>query len=173
MPPVRFVNLTILSIVILCCFAATGLAQTSESGIAPSLPHATTASYYYIGKPGELTMQVNLWGFVKNPGRYEVPSSTDLIQLISYAGGPILDATMDDVRVTRVVKKDSAFTRGEYRVNLADLYRVDPNKLVLYPGDTIFIDHSSWVSVRDALIVITAAAIVTSAVAQVINVTTK
>jgi protein involved in polysaccharide export with SLBB domain len=34
-------------------------------------------------------MQVNIWGFVKNPGRYEVPSSTDLIQLISFAGGPV------------------------------------------------------------------------------------
>lgn len=173
MPPIRLMHLVVFSVIALCLFPASGSGQTSESGIAPALPHSTTASYYYIGKPGELTMQVNLWGFVKNPGRYEVPSSTDLVQLISYAGGPILDAIMDDVRVTRVVKRDSALTRGEYRVNLEDLYKVDPNKLVLYPGDTIFIDHSSWISVRDALIVITAAAVVTSAVAQVINVTTK
>ncbi len=147
------------------------LGQTSESGIGPTLPRSTTASYYYIGKPGELTMQVNLWGYVKNPGRYEVPSSTDLVQLVSYAGGPTQDALMDQVKVTRIVKKDTSVTRGEYIVNLQDLYAVDPNKLVLYPGDTIYIEHSGWINVRDAFLIITTAAVVTSAVAQVINAT--
>ncbi|MFN0157971.1 MAG: SLBB domain-containing protein [Bacteroidota bacterium] len=148
-------------------------AQTSESGLGSVLPRAATASYYYIGKPGELTMQVNLWGFVKNPGRYEVPSSTDLVQLVSYAGGPVQGADMDDVRITRFNRTDSLLTRGEYSVNLAELYRVDPAKLVLRPGDTVFIDHSNWLTVRDVFSVITTAAIITSAVAQIINVTNR
>ncbi len=156
---------------VLTCFGSFGYSQSGESGIGPTLPRSTTASYYYIGKPGELTMQVNLWGYVKNPGRYEVPSSTDLVQLVSYAGGPTGDALMDQVKVTRIVRKDSAVTRGEYLVNLEDLYTVDPNKLVLYPGDTIFIDHSGWMNTRDALLIITTAALVTSAIAQVINAT--
>ena len=66
-------------------FSVEASAQATQSGLAPMLPSASAASYYYIAKPGELTIQVNVWGFVKNPGRYEVASSTDLIQLISFA----------------------------------------------------------------------------------------
>lgn len=147
------------------------MSQTTESGIGPALPRGSAASYYYIGKPGELTMHVNLWGFVKNPGRYEVPSSTDLIQLVSFAGGPVQGAKMDKVRITRFIKRENAVERSEYVVDLEDLYRVDQAKLVLYPGDTIFIDHTSWLTIRDAFTVISTAAIITSAVVNIIRVT--
>lgn len=152
-------------------FAGPTLAQTTESGIGPTLPNRAAASYYYIGKPGELTMHVNLWGFVKNPGRYEVPSSTDLVQLVSYAGGPMQGADLADVRVTRFIKRETAIERSEYSVDLQDLYKVDPSKLILYPGDTIFIDHTSWLTIRDAFTVISTAAIITSAVVNLIRVT--
>lgn len=146
-------------------------AQTTESGLAPSFARGSAASYYYIGKPGELTMQVNLWGAVKSPGRYEVPSGTDLVQLLSYAGGPLEAASMDDIKVTRVTKKDGGVTRGEYEVDLEDLRNVDPAKLVLNPGDTIFIDYSSWSTVRDVFIVVGVIATVTAATTNVIRVT--
>lgn len=152
-------------------FSTQTFSQTTESGIGPTLPRGGAASYYYIGKPGELTMHVNLWGFVKNPGRYEVPSSTDLIQLVSFAGGPLQGADMAGVRVTRFVRKDGGLERSEYIVNLEDLKRVDQTKLVLYPGDTIFIDHTSWLTIRDAFTVISTAAILTSAVVNLIRVT--
>lgn len=155
-------------------FCVPSFAQLSESGLAPTtLPNASTASYYYIAKPGELTMQVNVWGFVRNPGRYEVPSSTDLIQLLSLAGGPSVGADLDDVKVTRFVRSDTVVSRSEYRVNLKELYKVDQGKLVIYPGDTVFLDHSSWLTIRDMFSVITTAAIITSAVAQVINITRR
>jgi hypothetical protein len=145
------------------------MAQTSESGLAPTLSRGSAASYYYIGKPGELTMTVNLWGAVKTPGRYEVPSSTDLVQLLSYAGGPLEIASRDDIKVTRLVKKDGGITRGEYFVDLEDLSNVDPGKLTLYPGDTIFIDYSSWSAWRDAFIVVGVLATVTIATTSVIR----
>jgi predicted ThiF/HesA family dinucleotide-utilizing enzyme len=113
-------------------------------------------------------MQVNIWGFVRNPGRYEVPTTTDLVKLLSYAGGPEQDAVLDNVKVTRSVTRISGGQPGEYYVNLEDLSEVNPSDLVLYPDDTIFIDHSSWINIRDVFVVLTTAAIVTSAVAQVI-----
>jgi len=143
-------------------------AQTSQSGLAPTLPSASAASFYYISKPGELTMQINIWGSIHNPGRYEVPSSTDLIQLVSYAGGPNSDAQLDHVRVTRFKKKDGKIDKEQYFLNLEDLYNIDQSKLVLYPGDTIFIDHSSWATFRDVLTVVTTAAIITTAVANIV-----
>lgn len=143
--------------------------QSTESGLAPSLSRGSAASYYYIGKPGELTMNVNLWGAVKNPGRYEVPSSTDLVQLLSFAGGPLELASLDDIKITRVIKKDGGVTRSEYRVDLDNLQEVDPGKLVLNPGDTIYIDYSSWNTARDIFIVVGVLATVTAAVTGVIR----
>ena len=140
-------------------------AQTGQGGLAPALGSA--ASYYYVSKPGELTMQVNIWGSVRNPGRYEVPTSTDLIQLVSFAGGPNQGADMSDVRVSRFGSKDGGIARHRVSVNLDDLPDVELAKLTLYPGDTIFIDETGWSTFRDVFTVVTAAAIVTSAIAQV------
>ncbi|GJQ22208.1 MAG: hypothetical protein HBSIN02_25630 [Bacteroidia bacterium] len=39
---------------------------------------------------------------------------------------------------------------------------------VLYPGDTVFIDHSPWLTVRDVFSVVTTAAVITSAIAQIL-----
>jgi hypothetical protein len=149
-------------------FSVHTFAQTSQSGLAPTLPSASAASYYYIAKPGELTMQVNLWGFVKNPGRYEVPSSTDLIQLISFAGGPVQYAKLDEVKLTRLILNDSTGRKREIVFDLEHLDKLDQSSLALYPGDTIFIDHTGWLTLRDVFSFVTTAAVITSAIAQVI-----
>jgi len=159
---------------ILVAFLTTSLySQSVQSGLAPPLPTASAASYYYIAKPGELTMQVNVWGFVRNPGRYEVTSSTDLIQLLSFAGGPIEYAKLDEVKITRIVRNDSLVTKREIVLDLERLDKIEDSKLVLNPGDTIFIGHTSWLTIRDAFSVITTAAIITSAIAQIISVTNR
>ncbi len=157
--------------ILLAVGGSTASAQLVTGGLAPTLPSASAASYYYVSKPGELTMQVNIWGYVHNPGRYEVPTSTDLIQLVSYAGGPIADAQMDEVKVTRFLKRETGISRGEFFVNLNELSKVEQAKLTLYPGDTIYIDHTGWMSVRDAFAVFGSVAIMVTAVAQVIQVT--
>jgi protein involved in polysaccharide export with SLBB domain len=146
------------------------LSQVSSGGLGPALS-TSAASYYFVSKPGELTMQVNIWGYVRNPGRYEIPTSTDIVQLVSFAGGPIQDAKLDEVKVTRFLRRETGISRGEFFVNLEDLSRVDTAKLILYPGDTIFIDHTGWVSLRDLIGVVTVVAVITSAVAQVVLVT--
>lgn len=142
--------------------------QDLQSGLAPAFPSASAAAYYYIAKPGELTMQVNVWGFVGKPGRYEVPTSTDLIQLISYAGGPLQHADLDEVRITRLIRTDSGTTRQELIVNLENITERANSDFVLYPGDTVFIDHTPWLTVRDVFSVVTTAAVITSAIAQIL-----
>ncbi len=112
-------------------------------------------------------MQVNLWGFVKNPGRYEVPSSTDLIQLLSYAGGPVQYAKLDKVQLMRLEGSDSLARRTLILIDLEKLDRVEPTLLALRPGDTVFIDHTSWLTLRDIFSVVTTAAVITSAIAQI------
>jgi hypothetical protein len=163
----NLIHASVVGLLLLLC-GTEGEAQLTSGGLASGIPSASAASYFYVSKPGELTMQVNVWGYVHNPGRYEVPTSTDLIQLLSFAGGPIQDAKLDEVKVTRFLKRDTGISRGEFFVNLEDLSRVDQAKLVLYPGDTIFMDHTAWVSLRDVFTVIATLAVVTTAVSQVI-----
>jgi hypothetical protein len=141
-------------------------AQISTGTLGQDILRPSSASYYFIAKPSELSMQVNIWGFVENPGRYEVPTSTDLVRLLSYAGGPTQDGILDNVKVTRGTYR--AGGRQEFEVDLEDLASADPEDLILYPDDTIYVDHTSWLNVRDLFTVVTVLAIVTGSVAQVI-----
>ncbi|GEM_PF-641814 len=62
-----------------------------------------TASYYSYSEPGDITIQVNVWGTVRNPGLYEVPEGTRLSELFSLAGGPTLnERRRNEVRNIRV-----------------------------------------------------------------------
>ena len=66
-------------------------AQSTDGGVGQrEATRSNIAAYYYYAEPGDLTMQVNVWGTVRYPGRYEVKNGTDLGQLLSYAGGPQL-----------------------------------------------------------------------------------
>lgn len=47
-----------------------------------------TAAYYNYSDPGDVTIQVHVWGSMRFPGLYEVPRDTRLSELISLAGGP-------------------------------------------------------------------------------------
>jgi hypothetical protein len=61
--------------------------------------------------------------------------------------------------------------RCDILVDLTDSEEMTANNLTLRPGDTIFLDHTSWVTIRDVFSVVTTAAIITTAIAQMIIVT--
>lgn len=152
-----------------CLVVSIGRAQVSERGVSTTQPSTATPAFFSIAKPGELTMQVNVWGMVNHPGRYEISITTDLLQLISLAGGPAPDADIDAVKITRFLKTESGITRGEYTVDLSDLYRVNESSLVLQPGDTITMDRTSWVAIRDIVGIVTSVAVITATVTTVLN----
>jgi NADH:ubiquinone oxidoreductase subunit F (NADH-binding) len=142
-------------------------AQLQQNGSITNLPVYSQAAYYNTAKPGDVMMQVNIWGFVTKPGRYEVPATTDLIQLISFAGGPQLYSRMEKVKITRFEKIDTVIVMKEFFVNLSDASKVNPASLKLCQGDVIEIDHTTWIEWKDIFPVVTAAAVVTSAIVQV------
>jgi hypothetical protein len=156
--------LAVAMLAVLMCCGQQAMAQL-EMGATHS--GASSAAYYYISKPGEITMSINLWGFVRNPGRYEVPISTDLVQLLSYAGGPLADADLGSVRIARVVRGVDAIRTVEFTVNLNHLDRLDDKARKMEPGDTIFIERTA-LSVADFFNIITTTAVVTAAIANVL-----
>jgi len=61
--------------------------------------------FYDYSDPKSVNFTVSVWGYVKFPGRYLVPISTSVADLLSYAGGPSTDAELEDLRIYR--KDDS------------------------------------------------------------------
>lgn len=156
-------------LVILACTATvTGAAFAQiETNLGVSKSGASSAAYYFISKPGEITMSINLWGYVRNPGRYEVPISTDIVQLLSYAGGPLADADLAAVKISRVVRRDDGIRTVEFTVNLRHLDKLDDKARGLEPGDTIFVDSPSF-AWRDVFNILTTVAIILASIANAV-----
>lgn len=142
-----------------------------NSSIGSITPVTQPAAYYYTAKPGEITMSVNLWGQALRPGRYEVASNTNIVQLLSFAGGPQPTANMEEVKIVRIEKENDKDVLKEIVVDLENIKTADP--IILKPGDTIIIKPTFWSEVKDAFGAISVAATVTIAISQLINVTKK
>ena len=57
---------------------------------------------YDYSNPSSVNIKVQLWGYVRFPGYYIVPAGISINELISFAGGPNADASLDDIRVTKI-----------------------------------------------------------------------
>jgi len=163
----------ITSAAVLAGLCPAALAQNTGNPFTSPPPQASQPSYYYIAKPGELTMQVNLWGDVQKPGRYEVPVNTDLVQLLSLAGGPTREADLSEVVISRISKASPVPVKQQVKVNLEDFFKTDEAKLALQPGDAIYVNYVTRLNIRDVITVVSAVALVTAAVAQVMYISKR
>jgi len=96
------------------------------------------AKYYIsLGPEDELMMKINVWGNVAKPGQYLVPSGTDLIALLSYAGGPTESARISDVRIVRATGKEHTILS----VDIKRYLKTGDASLIptLMPGDTVIV----------------------------------
>ncbi|NLT49320.1 MAG: hypothetical protein GXX85_00185 [Ignavibacteria bacterium] len=124
------------------------------------------ASYKVVNLTGEVTKKINIWGHVIHPGRYEVPISTNLVDLVTYTGGPREYALMDDIKIYRV---DEYGKKSILTVDLEDPSETSEAELVLYDGDTIYIDYSSILSWRDIFSIISGPLAVLASLALIID----
>jgi hypothetical protein len=60
-----------------------------------------TAALYDLSNPLGVNIEVNIWGFIRFPGRYIVPVKTTFMDLMSYAGGPLSSSNLKDIRIIR------------------------------------------------------------------------
>jgi hypothetical protein len=90
------------------------------------------------------------------------------VQLISFAGGPLGDAKISAVKVTRIERRDGEIKKVEFTLNLERLDKLDSQTLSLRPGDTIYIERIpfGW---PDFVNLLTAASTVAIAVATIIS----
>ena len=125
------------------------------------------AAYYNYGEPGDVTILVSVWGTVRNPGLYEIPTETTLSVLFSLAGGPQVavrrkqDRRTVTARLLRGPAQDIAF-ETEMQNEILSL-SPDP---VLVAGDVLTVDtvERAGLTWRDVFPVVAAVASVTLAV---------
>ena len=132
-------------------------AQPQTAAISPS-PNMSRAAQYYIGDSNELLMRVNIWGRVQKPGQYFVPSTTDLITLISAAGGPADKSRLDNIKIVRSGEGGSQVIEVDVKKYLktGDLREIP----TLKPEDTVIVSGSMWYLVSQAVSLVAQFAIV-------------
>jgi hypothetical protein len=101
------------------------------------------ASDYYFapGTDNRLLMKVNVWGEVFKPGTMEVPDKTDLLSLLSFAGGPTENAKLTKVKIVRNNSENKVLT-----VNIKECMRQGKieDLPIIKPGDTVIVPRSSF-----------------------------
>ncbi|MFQ5707393.1 MAG: SLBB domain-containing protein [bacterium] len=110
------------------------------------------ASQYYLGSKDEILIKVNVWGFVQKPGQYLVPRHTDLISLISFAGGPRDGANLKHVHIIRDVEVRNGKAGKNRRRRKPPIYTVNVKRYIktgrpgiiptLEGGDTVLISQT-------------------------------
>lgn len=124
----------------------------------PKSQQLSRAAQYYIGDEGELLIKVNVWGRVRQPGQYFVPSNTDLITLISVAGGPAEKSRLDNVRIVRNTASGSEIII----VNIKKYIKTGDQRLIplLEPEDTVIMSGSIWYVLSNVVTVVAQLAVV-------------
>ncbi len=152
----------------LMCFFSTIWAQT-----APSVPGAPTSSaYVYSGTSGtddQLKIYTYIWGQVRSPGLYLVPDNTDLLTLISLAGGPNEDAKLTRIRIVR------STPAGEdiIWVDLKEYIETANKELIpiMKPGDTVVVAGSTFYAFSRVTNFLSQVVIVLSVYNTIVNIT--
>ncbi len=94
-------------------------------------------------KPDEINMRVLVWGNVAFPGEYVIPSTSNLNELLSLAGGPTDDAEIDELRIYRLgpdsVQKMIKFSYNDLLWNdkltkPLKIPQLKPSDVLLIPG---------------------------------------
>lgn len=101
------------------------------------------AEYIFRSSPKETLIGVQLLGAVKNPGIYYIPPSTDLLKLLTLAGGDS-DADLSEV----IVRKTDPAQTGVYELDIKKLMKTtDAKPFKLAQDDFVYIPRKEpWIS---------------------------
>jgi hypothetical protein len=101
------------------------------------------AAQYYIGSKDQVLMAVNVWGFVIKPGQYMVPYNTDLVSLLSFAGGPREEAKIKNIRIIRIAENQD---EPVLIVDVKEFLKTGDSalNLMLKPGDTVVVSGTTF-----------------------------
>lgn len=144
----RFIS-TFLTALLLLSFTSQAVLAQSDLNVGPAsykipqVKRVGEGSKFYLNEANELLIRVNIWGRVQRPGQYYVPAETDLVSLMSLAGGPSARSRLSDVKV---VREDEQGQQDVLRVDVRRFIKTGDKRLIpfLKPEDTIVVHGSGW-----------------------------
>ncbi|MCA9782544.1 MAG: SLBB domain-containing protein [Calditrichaeota bacterium] len=130
--------------------------------VMSAMPDTDRAAQYYLGERNAIHITVNVWGQVRLPGQYHIPSGTDLLTLVSAAGGPTENSRLDNVRVVRRFNQREEILEVDVRryLKTGDVSLIPE----LNPGDTILVSGSVFNLLTKVVNVVGQAAIFLNAI---------
>jgi len=124
---------------------------------------------YILGEERRLEMVVHVLGEVQRPGEYRVADDTDVLELISKAGGGSQFANLSGIMITRLNPQPASYeiaqggTNGDLhpserliRVNVDEILKGKSTTPVpiLQPGDVVSVPRNGWFKWRTAAAVL-------------------
>jgi hypothetical protein len=133
--------------------AATSLGDLGSVGDIKTPQQAS--EYIFRSAPKESLISVQLLGAVQKPGIYYIPSNTDLLKLLTLAGGSSTSGDFSEVMVRKTEPEQWAHIQSKALDEHRGTYEVDVKKLIeLGGGGTLRMAHDDLVYVpsRESLV---------------------
>jgi hypothetical protein len=96
-------------------------------------------------------IKVNIWGAVNKPGIHFVPPKTNLINLLSYAGGPKDNSNIEEVTLRRQLKNREEILTLNLKTILEgddrNYYILEPDDIIMIPSVEPAISNNTLMSV--------------------------
>lgn len=132
-------------------------AQSADFGLLGDIkPPQQSAEYIFRSSPKESLISVQLLGAVTRPGIYYVPANTDLMKLLTLAGGNSASADLSEVLVRKLEPKTWSEIKNKAVSEYEGAYEVNAEKIIKYGGsrqlklaqdDFIYVPaKTSWIS---------------------------
>ncbi|KHD89154.1 MAG: hypothetical protein OM95_04840 [Bdellovibrio sp. ArHS] len=126
--PLRFIMAIVL---LITCSGA----HADDMGLLSDIkPPQQTSEYIFRSSPKESLVTVQLLGAVNKPGIYYVPAGTDLLKLITLAGGTTNGGDLSEVIVRKMEPKTWAEIKSKAVNEYQGAFEVDAEKLIKYGG---------------------------------------
>jgi polysaccharide export outer membrane protein len=131
-------------VLLIAALMLTALFLTAQT-VQSFMPANNASAYTYEGTgqdTGKLKINTYVWGQIQKPGLYLVPDDTDLLTLLSLAGGPTEDAKLSKVRIIRPTAEGEKILW----INLKKYLETGDEKMIpiMQPGDTVIIAGTAY-----------------------------
>ena len=104
-------------LITLSFFIISGITQAQDKErVGMNQVFSQQGGFYNYGEKDKVNIEVSIWGYVKYPGKYIIPQGSTLVDLVSYAGGPVVDAKLENIRLFRPKNDTLNITKDEMMV---------------------------------------------------------
>lgn len=116
---------------------------------------AQASEYIYRSSPKESLISVQLLGAVQKPGLYYVPTNTDLLKVLTLAGGSNNGGDISEVMVRKQEPEKWSHLRSKALDEHRGTYEVDVQTLIKHGGgESLKLNHDDliYVPTREAMV---------------------